>query len=378
MQRRRTHDSGGRNVTGRSRLAAPDRSSTIRLAGTVGLVSWALIGLAIVVTGIVVLLAAVSELVLPLLFAVMLGAAAYPLARRLQARGARPSLAAAAVVLGAVVAVAGVVIVVVDTVVDEVGAISSEVDDALDELEPTTDGIGLDEDALTDLRDAISSIAAVIGRGLVTLLVDGVGATVGFIGGAILGLLILYYVLKDGPLLRAWLVGQAPPHLREEAGEFVDGAVRSIRAYWAGRGVLSAAVTVVITAASALLGLPLLATIAVVNFVGGFIPYIGAVLGGGLAALLAASHGGLGSAVAILAVAVVANLLLENLLEPRIMSGRLSIHPLVVLMATTIGGVVGGIVGLILAVPATVVGIDLVSRIRRLLVAGAADPPTRG
>jgi predicted PurR-regulated permease PerM len=47
------------------------------------------------------------------------------------------------------------------------------------------------------------------------------------------------------------------------------------------------------------------------------------------------------------------------------MSGRLKIHPLMVLIATTTGGVVGGIAGLILAVPVTVVAIDLVSRLRK-------------
>ena len=51
-------------------------------------------------------------------------------------------------------------------------------------------------------------------------------------------------------------------------------------------------------------------------------------------------------------------------LEPRIMSGRLRIHPLGVLIATTAGGVIGGIMGLVLAVPVTVVGLDLLRRLR--------------
>ncbi len=44
---------------------------------------------------------------------------------------------------------------------------------------------------------------------------------------------------------------------------------------------MSAVVSVVIGLASLLLGLPLVFTIMVVNFIGGYIPYIGAFLGAG-------------------------------------------------------------------------------------------------
>jgi predicted PurR-regulated permease PerM len=46
------------------------------------------------------------------------------------------------------------------------------------------------------------------------------------------------------------------------------------------------------------------------------------------------------------------------------MGRTLDIHPLVVLVVTALGGIVGGIVGLILAVPATVIAADAISRLR--------------
>ena len=64
-------------------------------------------------------------------------------------------------------------------------------------------------------------------------------------------------------------------------------------------------------------------------------------------------------------VAVLAsNLLLENFVEPKVMGRTLNIHPLVVLVVTALGGLLGGIVGLILAVPATVIAADGISRLR--------------
>jgi putative heme transporter len=333
---------------------------------------WTVIGAMIVLTAIVGMLAAVSEIVMPLIFAVMLGAAAYPMSRRLQQRGLKPSLASVVVVLGVIVVGVGVVLLTVRALVVQTAELSNEIDRALAELAASGDEVGLTISTVEHLREAISSIAGFIGNGLLTALVGGVNAVVGLVAGSILAMLIMYYVLKDGPFIRSWMVEQLPDRLQAEATSFFSSSVLAIRGYWAGRSVLSAAVTVLIVAVSLVMGLPLIGTIAIVNFVGGFVPYIGAFIGGGLATLLALADGGIGQALVMLTIVLTANLLLENLLEPRIMSGRLRIHPLMVLIATTAGGVLAGIVGLVLAVPATVVTIDLVRRLRRVGAFSAA------
>ena len=105
-------------------------------------------------------------------------------------------------------------------------------------------------------------------------------------------------------------------------------------------------------------------TIVVANFIGGYIPYIGAFLGGGLAVIVALGDGGLGKAAIMLVVVLAANLALENFVEPKVMGRTLDIHPLVVLVVTALGGLLGGIVGLILAVPASVIAGDAIARLR--------------
>ena len=122
--------------------------------------------------------------------------------------------------------------------------------------------------------------------------------------------------------------------------------------------------SVVIGVASLLLGLPLVFTIVVVNFVGGYIPYIGAFLGGGLAVIVALGDGGLAEAAVMLVVVLAANLILENVVEPKVMGQTLHLHPVVVLIVTALGGLVGGIVGLILAVPAFVIAGNAITRLR--------------
>lgn len=329
----------------------------------VGLTAWTVIGCVVVLVIAVAALAAISELVLPLVFAVMLGAAVYPLAARLQ-RWMQPAAAAAVVVLGSLAGVGLVVVLVVRNVVREADEIARQIDLAIGEMGGSGDPIGLDQAALERLAEAVKAAAAFVGRGIVTLFVGGVSAVTGFVAGIVLAVLIGYYVLKDGPLIKRWLVDQFPAAARADVADFLGTGVRAVRSYWAGRTVLSFAVALVISVVSLLMGLPLVGTIAVVNFMGGYVPYLGAFIGGGLATLVALADGGLGSAVVMLLIVLTCNLLLENVLEPRVMSTRLSIHPLVVLLATTAGGIIGGMVGLILAVPVAVLVIDLVRRLR--------------
>jgi len=138
---------------------------------------------------------------------------------------------------------------------------------------------------------------------------------------------------------------------------------------------------VVVGLASLLLGLPLVFTIFVVNFIGGYIPYIGAFLGGGLAVIIAWGDGGVGVAALMLVIVLAANLLLENFVEPKVMGRTLDIHPLVVLIVTALGGFLAGIVGLILAVPFTVIAGNAIGRLRSRgfcrVVADRAEPTVK-
>jgi predicted PurR-regulated permease PerM len=208
--------------------------------------------------------------------------------------------------------------------------------------------------------------------------VSGVDALVGLAGGLILGALVMYYLLKDGTRLRRAVVRQIAPSVRDEVDSFIGDACQTLRSYGRGRTVMSAIVAAVIGLASFLLGLPLVFTIVVANFIGGYIPYIGAFLGGGLAVLVALGDGGLDVAAVMLVVVLASNLLLENFVEPRVMGRTLDIHPLLVLVVTALGGFLFGIVGLILAVPFTVIAGDAIGRLRSKgffrLVADRAQP----
>ena len=254
---------------------------------------------------------------------------------------------------------------------DQIGSVT---DAALEKAADQLDAAGVDQAALEDARAATEESSAMIAEGVLAKVVEGVGSIIGLASGLILGALIMYYLLKDGAAFRRAVVGAFSPSLRGDMDGFVGDSCRILRDYGKGRTVMSAVVSVVIGLAALLMGLPLVFTIMVVNFIGGYIPYIGAFLGGGLAVIVALGDGGLAQAAVMLVIVLASNLLLENFVEPKVMGRSLDIHPLVVLVVTALGGLVGGIVGLILAVPVYVVARDAIGRFRsRGLVEMVAD-----
>ena len=330
-----------------------------------GLWAWSFVGFVVATIIVVAALSAVSEIALPLTFAAVLAVIFKPLVGVLERRKFRPTLAAGLIVLGLIVLMAGVAVVTVRGVIDQADEISAAADSALNKLADKTDALGLDKDSLNAARDATEGAAPTIATGALPKVVSAFDTLVAIAGGLILGALIMYYLLKDGTRLRRSVVAMVEDRtVGDEVDGFIGDACRILRDYGRGRTVMSAIVSVVIGVAALLLGLPLVFTIIVVNFIGGYIPYIGAFLGGGLAVIIALGDGGFTEAVIMLVVVLAANLALENFVEPKVMGRTLDIHPLVVLVVTALGGLLGGIVGLILAVPAWVIAGNAITRMR--------------
>jgi putative heme transporter len=336
----------------------------------IGIWSWSFVGIVVALTIVFTALGFVSEIVLPLTFAAVLAICFKPVVSSLTRRGMKPTLAAGLVVLGLLVLMGVVIVATVQGVIEQTDEIGSATDSA---LATAAEELGLDPAALEEGQAAAEEADAVIAEGVLARLVSGIDAAIALAGALVLGALIMYYLLKDGSLFRRNIVERSNPSVRSDVDWFIGNACRTLRDYGKGRSAISAIVAVVIGVASLLLGLPLVFTIMMVNFIGGYIPYIGAFLGGGLAVIVALGEGGIGTAVVMLLIVLAANLLVENFIEPKVMGKSLDIHPLVVLVVTALGGLLGGIVGLILAVPFYVI---LRSGIERMRSGGYVEPVT--
>ena len=116
--------------------------------------------------------------------------------------------------------------------------------------------------------------------------------------------------------------------------------------------ILVAAVDAVgIGLGAAILQVPLALPLAVLVFLGSFIPIVGAVVTGSVAILVALVSNGPASAIWMLAVVLLVQQIEGHVLQPFLMGHAVSLHPVAVLLSVAAGSFVAGIVGALFAVP---------------------------
>src|SRR4029078_12713973 len=157
-------------------------------------------------------------------------------------------------------------------------------------------------------------------------------------------------LLRGGPTMRRWVdrhLGVPPP----VATLITGGVIRSLRGYFRGVTLVAAFTGIVVGLAAWLLGVPLAGTIGVVTFVTAYVPFIGAFVAGAFAVIIALGAKGTTIALVMLLIVILANGLLQNIVQPFAMGAALDLHPLAVLVLTIGAGCLFGMIGLVLAAP---------------------------
>jgi predicted PurR-regulated permease PerM len=118
---------------------------------------------------------------------------------------------------------------------------------------------------------------------------------------------------------------------------------------------------------------PLAGTIGVVTFVTAYVPFIGAFVAGAFAVIIALGAKGTTIALVMLVVVILANGLLQNIVQPFAMGSALDLHPLAVLVLTIGAGCLFGMLGLVLAAPLASAVVHISRDLARARVAAAQD-----
>lgn len=113
-----------------------------------------------------------------------------------------------------------------------------------------------------------------------------------------------------------------------------------------------------------ILGIPLALPIAVLTFVGSFIPFVGPVVAGAAGGLVALADQGLGTAVTFVVIQFVYQQLENNILEPMLLGHGMRLHPTVIAASVTGGALVAGLAGAFLAVPVVAGVFSIVAHLR--------------
>lgn len=325
----------------------------------VGLVSWFFIGIAAAVTLVAVVIAATREITAPLVLGAFLAIVFLPVADWLVGRGLRRALAALTVLLGLTALIVLVTWATGVALVDQADEVSANLDKAVQDIKGWLQNTPIDEELAQQIRETTADAGPMLNGGVASQFVSILDSALGFITGAILGTTVFYYLLKDGrALFVRWLERADDDRSRSMYRDIGDRTVTNIQSYFRGRTAMALVNGGAIGLAAVVLGIPAAGAIAVVNIIGGYIPYLGAFIGGAFAVLMALGEGGIGLALLVLLITLVVNLLLENLLEPKLLGGSLDLHPLLILLSTALGGIIAGMIGLILAAPAVAIALD--------------------
>ncbi|SDQ99227.1 AI-2E family transporter [Arthrobacter crystallopoietes] len=294
-------------------------------------------------------------LVIPVLIALILAAAVYPVVNVLRRWGWSSALATATAFLGILVVLGGVITGIVVAVRNELDELISSATEGWAQLQGfladfplPVDQAQIDE-ALAGILDFLTSAA--VGRSALS----GLSTATQFITGAVLMAVVLFYFLKDGERIWTFLLRWFPYRRRAKMALAGSRAVDVLGNYVRGTAIVAAVDAIFIGLALLILQVPLALPLAVLIFIGGFVPIVGATVAGVLAALVALVANGPVAALVVIGVVVLVNQLEGNFLQPVVMGRSVSLHSLVILLALTAGTILGGIVGAILAVPVAAV-----------------------
>jgi predicted PurR-regulated permease PerM len=354
---------GGHDRDGVVRSQLTGAFATPRWLRDLGRSSWLLVGLLALVVGLVWLLAETYTITGPMVCALIVSVVAMPVVRRLDRH--MPRALAAALVLLAVLAVTVLIaVVVVAGITGQSAELSARAAAGADRLQSWLKSVGVDSSSASGAISALKSAASQMISTLVHGVVHGLTGLASILFGMSFAALGTFFLLKDGPQMREWLDGHVG--LPRPVASTISGAmISSLRGYFRGVTFVAAFNGVIVGLAALILDVPLAGTIAVVTFVTAYIPYIGAVVAGAFAVLLALGAHGTGVAVAMLVVVLLANGLLQNLFQPFAMGSALGLNPLVVLVVTIGAGCLFGMLGLVLAAPLVSAAVKIAAQLGR-------------
>jgi putative heme transporter len=335
-----------------------------------GLASWLLVGVAALLFGLVWLLGATAVITQPVLVAFVVACVASPLVSWL-GRHRVPRAGGAAIVLLGLVALGVLVIaLVIGGIVSQADEAGAHADGAVDRVQGWLEDAGVESSGASSAAESVKQDAPEVISTFVGGLVTGITGITSLALGLSFAVLSLFFLLKDGPSLRASVedhMGVPKPVARTITGN----VIRSLRGYFLGVTIVAAFNGVVVGIGALVLGVPLAGTIAVVSFVTAYVPYIGAFVAGGFAVVLALGSEGPTTAAIMLLIVLLANGLLQNILQPIAFGATLGLNPLVVLIVTLSAGALFGMVGLVLAAPLTSAAVHISADLARAKAAVA-------
>jgi predicted PurR-regulated permease PerM len=315
--------------------------------------SWRLLVVGAVIAVFIFLIIQLKLIVIPVLIAVLLSGLLVPFKDFLVRRHWPKWLAILVVVLTLLIVVGGLFYVAIWQVTRQSHDLQQQSVAAFKGFRSwlTSGPLGLTsgqiDDAFSSIGQSVQQDGQVFLSGALS-----VGSTLGHVfAGFLLTLFSTLFILIDGRGIWAWVVRVFPKNARAA----LDGAGQAgwvtLRNFAKVQVLVASIDALGIGLGAFFLGLPLVIPIAVLVFLGSFIPVVGAVVTGALAIFIALVFKGWVFALIMLGVVLLVQQIEGHILQPLIMGSAVKVHPLAVVLAVAAGSLLAGIPGALFAVP---------------------------
>lgn len=323
-----------------------------------GGIAWRLAAIGLVVFFGFRVLRTVSVVILAVVVAAFFAAVLWRPNDWLRSKKIPPALASLAVLTAAVLVLGGLIALVVPQVVASFDSLSEDIVEIGDQFEDwlINGPLGLTQTEIDEYRNSIVEWAQTTGS---DSLLGGATAVLEVVTGFFLAVIVTFFLLKDGRRLVAGLVDRLPSSRSGDVAEAFRIARRTIAHYMGGIAIVGLFDAVLIGVALWLVGAPLVFPLAVLVFLGAFIPLVGAFVSGLLATVVAFVNGGLVDGAIILAVVIGVQQFEGDVIMPLVYGQTLKLHPLVILLGVAAGGIAFGLFGAFLAVPLIAVAVSI-------------------
>lgn len=341
----------------------------------IGLTSWFAVGAALLLLSVIGLLAITSTIVVPVIIAGVVAAVAAPVVSWFQSKGLPRGAGTIITVLLFIAVLAAVGYAVMSGVVSQADESSRELKNATTEITNWLSDHGIDADKAQSAQSQVESGTSTSVKTLLNGVVSAIGGLTSIVFMLAMIFISLVFLLKDGPIIRAW--GERHMGVPQPVAHIITGRViGSLRGYFFGVTIIALFNAAVVGLGAWALGVPLVATIAVVTFVCAYVPFIGAWAAGAFGVLMAFGADNDSAVAGMIIITLLANGLLQQLVQPIAYGAALGIHPLAALVATIGAGCLFGSIGLILGAPMVSAAVRISSDLANARAEEAqAEPP---
>ncbi|MGW6985562.1 AI-2E family transporter [Streptomyces sp. NPDC054932] len=338
-----------------------------RLAAWCGVVLLVTAVLAVGVWLCIVFEAAVTPVLLAVLGTALLG----PMHRRLVRMGMNRSLAAALTCLAVVAVVGGATYVVVLALIETGDQIIDALRRAGETLAEHFGAVGTSlEDITANSKDLLAKFGGTAASGVVT----GLSVVGSMIAMVLLALVLIFFFLRDSD----GAVGTLRSIVPSRSGDLMEAmgrrAFEAVEGFMRGTTFVALVDALLIGAGLLVLDVPGALGLAALVFVTAYIPYLGAILSGAVAVLVAFADRGWIIGLWALGLVLLVQMIEGYVLQPVVQSRTVQMHPAVVMLAITAGASVAGILGMLLAVPLTAAVFGVISELRGRYAETTAPP----